>query len=119
MLETTPLPFYLGVGALGYLYLLNFLSTIIQNFIFCKDKHYNGWNKGPNFVCSIITNITATIISHKFRNILFSKLFTFSVFTAQLEDISKFKAINVFSFLSLLHSGASIAAAGFSLVALE
>lgn len=48
------------------------------------------------------------MICHKFRNILFCKLFTFAVFSAQLESVSKFKVLNVFSFLSLLHSGGAI-----------
>lgn len=46
---------------------------------------------------------------------MFSKLFTFAIFSAQLESINKFKVINVFSFLSLLHSGAAIFAVGIAI----
>lgn len=38
-------------------------------------------------------------------------MFTLDIFTAHLESNKKFKVINVFSFLSLLHSGAAIFAA--------
>lgn len=56
-------------------------------------------------------NVFATAINHKFRNILFCKLFSLGIFSAKLLSLNKFKVINVFSFLSLLHSGAAIFAA--------
>lgn len=113
------MPFFLGLGSLLFLFVLNIFAVIIQNYIFCHDKHFTTWNKGPNRVSTVISNIISTVITHKFRNILFCKLFTFSIFMAQLEDTSKFRVINVFSFLSLLHSGAAIAAAIFPLSALD
>lgn len=79
-----PLPLYIGLAALGYLYILNIFAMIAQNIIVCTDKMFKGWNVGCNLCFTIFTNFIALICNHKFRNILFSKLFTFSVFTAQL-----------------------------------
>lgn len=82
---TTQLPFFVAAAALAYLYLLNLLALIVQNIALCYDKHYSTWYKSkPHKISSIIINILSTLISHKFRNILFSKLFTFDIFTAQL-----------------------------------
>ena len=107
-----PLPFFVGAAALAYLYVLNILSLIVQNIVFCYDKHYRQWYAfGPHKCCTVFTNTISALTSHKFRNLLFCKLFTFSVFTAQLDTVSKFRIINIFSFLSLLHSGGAIFAA--------
>ena len=55
------------------------------------------------------------IANHKFKNILFSKLFTFKVFSARLDRIENFRIFNIFSLLSLIHSGGAIFAAGIAL----
>ena len=84
--------------------------------MFCYDKPFRQWySYGPNKCCTFFTNIVATLTCHKFRNIIFCKLFTFTVFTAQLDSVSKFKILNIFSFLSLLHSGGAIFAAAVAL----
>jgi len=54
-------------------------------------------------------------VNHKFRNILFCKLFTFSIFSAKLDKLEHFKIFNVFSLVSLVHSGAAIFAAGIAI----
>ena len=85
LFAATPLPLFIGLAALAYLYVLNILAIIIQNIVFCYDKPYRQWYAfGPNKCCSIFVNIVSFLTSHKFRNILFCKLFTFSIFTAQL-----------------------------------
>lgn len=82
---STPLPFLVGAAALAYLYLLNFLAVILQNYTMCTDKHFKSWyNQRSHKITVITTNILSTLTCHKFRNILFSKLFTFDIFTAQL-----------------------------------
>lgn len=55
------------------------------------------------------------LINHKFRNILFCKLFTFRVFSARLDRLDHFRIFNIFSLVSFVHSGAAIFAAGVAL----
>lgn len=90
---------------------MNFIALCAQTSILSKDFNFKQWNQGPNACTFIGITIASVLLSHKFRNILFSKLFSFSIFSAQLEDVSKFKVFNIFSFLSLLHSGGAIFAA--------
>jgi hypothetical protein len=113
---TFSVPFFLALAALVYLYLVNLSALFLQNFSLYNDQPFTEWLKETtNKITVIITNIVATLLNHKFRNILFCKLFTFEFFTAQLESINKFKIINVFSFLSLIHSAAAIAGAALAL----
>jgi len=56
-------------------------------------------------------NICSTLFSHKIRNILFCKLFTFKIFSAKLDNVNHFRIFNIFSLLSLGHSAAAIFAA--------
>lgn len=51
------------------------------------------------------------LISHKIRNILFCKLFTFKIFSAKLDKLDNFRIFNIFSLLSIVHSGGAIFAA--------
>lgn len=113
------MPLYVGLGALGYLYLLNFVALIGQNVVLCTDKLFRGWNEGCNKCSVAVTNIIAILINHKFRNILFCKLFTFSIFSGYLESISKFRIFNILSFMSLIHSGGAIFAASIALAYVE
>lgn len=102
----------MGVAAIAYLMLLNILALFIQNLTLCNDKHFKSWhNDKAHKITSVVVNIVSTVCCHKFRNILFCKLFTFGIFTAPLESTSKFKVLYIFSFLSLLHTGAAIFAA--------
>lgn len=61
------------------------------------NKFYNG-----------LSTFIGLAVSHKFKNLMFSRLFAFTVFSAPLEDVKKFKIFNIFSFISLVHSGAAI-----------
>jgi hypothetical protein len=54
-------------------------------------------------------------MNHKFRNILFCKLFTFGVFCAKLDKVEHFKIFNIFSLVSLVPSGAAIFAASIAI----
>lgn len=46
---------------------------------------------------------------------MFCKLFTFRVFCAKLDSVHHFRIFNIFSLLSLAHSGAAIFAAAVAL----
>ena len=59
-------------------------------------------------------NILSLVFSHKIRNILFCKLFTFKIFSAKLDRVDHFRIFNIFSLLSIGHSGAAIFAAAIS-----
>lgn len=59
------------------------------------------------------------MFSHKIRNVLFCKLFTFKVFSAKLDHVNHFRIFNVFSLLSLGHSAAAIFAAGIALTYID
>jgi hypothetical protein len=63
----------------------------------------------------VLSVFVSSIANHKFKNILFSKLFTFKVFAARLDRVENFRIFNIFSLLSLIHSGAAIFAAGIGL----
>lgn len=117
---TVPLPFIVGLAAIGYMYLLNLLALIIQNCSLCYDRDFANWLSARSHKLVVVfVNIIGFLICHKFRNILFSKLFNLDIFTAKLDSTSKFKVMNVFSFLSLLHSGAAIFAAVVAVISAE
>ena len=63
-----------------------------------KDK------QAPNNCIYIFSSIVGCVCTHKFKNILFCKLFGFDIFKAKLEDTQNFKIFNIFSFLSFLSS---------------
>lgn len=56
-------------------------------------------------------SLLSLVINHKIRNILFCKLFTFKIFSAKLDRVDHFRIFNIFSLLSIVHSGAAIFAA--------
>lgn len=91
------------------MYVLNLLS-IIQAIVLCYDKRFAIWrdNAALNKCFNGFVTIVSFCICHKFRNILFSRMFSFYVFSAMLEDLKKFKIFNIFSFISLAHSGTAI-----------
>lgn len=100
---------YLALASLGVMYILNFLS-IIQSIVLCYDKRFCSWRDGS--ILNKLYNMFSTFISltlcHKFKNLMFSRLFAFVIFSAQLDDVKKFKIFNIFSFISLIHSGGCI-----------
>ena len=61
------------------------------------------------------SNILGLAINHKFKNILFCKLFTFKIFCAKLDNVQHFRIFNIFSLVSLIHSGGAIFAAGIAI----
>lgn len=99
----------MAVGALGVLYLLNLLS-IVQSIVLCYDRKHSQWKSGSlmNRGYNAFSTLVGLVVSHKFKNLMFSRLFAFVVFSAPLDDVRKFKIFNIFSFISLIHSGGAI-----------
>lgn len=91
------------------LYVLNIVS-IIQSIILCYDKKFTQWRDTAilNKCFNGFSIIISVCLSHKFKNILFCRLFAFHIFTALLDDVKRFKIFNIFSFISLIHSGSAI-----------
>jgi hypothetical protein len=52
--------------------------------------------------------IVGAVVSHKFKNIIFSKLFSLEILKASLSSVQKFKIFNIFSFLSFIPSAGAI-----------
>jgi hypothetical protein len=100
---------YVALGALGMLYLLNVLS-FVQAIVLCYDRKFTQWKDGSalNKVFNFVANLVGMMVSHKFKNLMFSRLFSFNMFSAMMDDVKKFKIFNIFSFISLIHSGGAI-----------
>ena len=72
------------IMSFGIVYLLNFVSFFI---FFCKisnDKKFQKWRgqKGHKYRWNIAVTIISLILTHKFKNILFCKLFNSEYFKA-------------------------------------
>lgn len=100
---------YIALASLALLYLLNLLS-IIQSILLCQDKRFCTWrdNSFLNKLYNMFSTFISLCISHKFKNLMFSRLFAFHIFSAPLDDVKKFKIFNIYSFISLANSGGSI-----------
>jgi hypothetical protein len=112
-----PTPLWVALAATGYLYFLNLVAAIAQCVFLCYEKAFKTWRDQSGFhKCFYgFTNVVSLCLSHKFRNILFCKLFTFKIFSAKLDSVHHFRIFNIFSLLSLAHSGGAIFAAAIAL----
>ncbi len=112
-----PVAAYIGFGALGFLYIMNIAATIAHSIFLCYEKEFVDWTARSKFnkCFYYFTNAMGLVANHKFKNILFCKLFTFKVFCAKLDKVDHFRIFNIFSLVSLIHSGAAIFAAGIAL----
>ena len=112
-----PTPVFVALAALGYLYFLNVLGSIAQCVFLCYEKEFVTWRDQSGFhKCFYgFVNILSLIFNHKIRNIIFCKLFTFKIFSAKLDRVDHFRIFNIFSLLSLGHSGGAIFAAAVAL----
>jgi hypothetical protein len=112
-----PVAEYIGLGAMVFLYTMNFAATIAHSIFLCHEKDFLTWVDQSRFhKCFYwFTNILSFVVNHKFKNILFCKLFTFKIFCAKLDNVQHFRIFNIFSLISLIHSGAAIFAAGIAL----
>ena len=101
----------MALGAIGLLYMLNLVALIVQSVVMCSDKAFREWNLGPSKCATVVVSVFSTVFSHKFRNIIFCKLFSLSILSARMENVGKLRVFYVFSFLSLVSSGGAIFAA--------
>jgi hypothetical protein len=108
---------YIGLGAMGFLYIMNFVATVTHSIFLCYEKDFIMWTSQSKFnKCFYwFSNILGFLVNHKFKNILFCKMFTFKIFCAKLDKVEHFRIFNIFSLISLIHSGAAIFAAGIAL----
>ena len=111
--SSEPIPLYIALGALGYLYILNVIACLAQSIFLCYEREFEGWRGQSGFHRCFygLVSVVALAVNHKIRNILFCKLFTFKIFSAKLDRVDHFKIFNIFSLLSIVHSGAAIFAA--------
>jgi hypothetical protein len=107
---------YVAMGSLGWMYVINFLAWITLCVVFNRDKRFKAWNKGTgNKITFGVVSLLGLFVNVKIVNILFTKIFNFTVFKAKLESVSKFFCLHFFCFLALVHSFSAIAAAGYTL----
>lgn len=87
------------------MYLLNFIALFAQNCYLRGDTLFNKWLRTKsNLCCYYVLSVLGVVFTHKIKNLMFSKLFNFSVFKAQLDSVQNFRIFHVFTFLSFLPS---------------
>jgi hypothetical protein len=106
----------LSIGSLACLYFVNTISSIIVNIIFFKDLRFKEWyNTSKGKISYIIFTILSIIFSFKALHIIFSKLFSISIFKAKLQHPSRLFCLNLMTLLALSHSVWAIVMAAFNL----
>jgi hypothetical protein len=107
----------IGLGAMAFLYVMNITAWLAQSIFLCYEKEFVNWAGESKFhKCFYwFASMLSLVANHKFKNILFCKLFTFKVFSARLDRVEHFRIFNIFSLLSLIHSGGAIFAAAIAL----
>lgn len=112
-----PVALFIGLGALAFLYIMNIIATIAHSVFLCYEKEFVAWTNASRFNRCFywFSNMIGLVLNHKFKNILFCKLFTFRIFCAKLDNVQHFRIFNIFSLVSLIHSGAAIFAAGIAI----
>lgn len=99
-------------GAVMFMFLLNIIALFAQNCFLTTDIQFNKWlgatrNKTAYYTVSFFS----FLMSHKFKNILFCKMFNFQVFKAQLDTPQNFRVFNIFTLFSFIPSVAILYAA--------
>jgi hypothetical protein len=110
------LVFFIIVGSMGALYLMNIITFLIflSSYYRSDIKFKSYLNKSCGNRISYTTSlIICLLICHKYVNILFTKLFNFNIFKAQLINVSRFAPLHVISSLSLFHSFSAIGVAAY------
>lgn len=97
--------FYLIGGAVAFWYLLNIIAIIVQNLYLMNDTAFQKWSKSQSNKCFYyIISIISLITTHKLKQLLFTKMFNFTLLKAHLDSIHKFRIFNIFHFISFLSS---------------
>jgi hypothetical protein len=107
------LSYWLLLGGMGALYLLNFIFLIVQNISLRNDKRLKSWLGGTFNTCwYYLLSLLGLFTTNKLKNLLFSKLFAFSVFSVRLESTHQLKSYNAFGFFAFVPALATIAGTG-------
>lgn len=102
------------IGSLGLLYLINIPATIVMLTIIRKDKKMQFYmSPCQNKASYSVAIVLSALITHKYNHILFSRLFNFGIFKAQLEKVEKFFSLHLLSFLSFANSLSALGIAGY------
>lgn len=80
---------YLILAGLGVFALLNIFGFIAHTVQLCTDSFFNKWMKSGCSPCTgfFIATLLSLTINYKFKLILFSKIFNFNAFKAQLSSV--------------------------------
>ena len=67
------------LASVAFFYLLNILALIVQNCFLRSDGIFRKWQnrQSSNFCWYCASSVIGVVMTHKFKNILFSKLFGF------------------------------------------
>ena len=77
------------LGAMGFLYIMNITACLAQSIFLCYEKEFLTWARESKcHKCFYwVATLFSLIANHKFKNILFCKLFTFKFFSARLDRV--------------------------------
>ena len=115
-IKTSDLIVLLSIGALSCLYLVNLISLILANYVFCRDLRFKNWLSTGLGKCSyIFITFFSIFFSFKVTHIMFCKLFNLSVFKAKLQHPSRLFCLQLMTFLALSHSVWAIVMAAYNL----
>ena len=104
------LSYLLILGGLAGVYLLNIIFFPIQTVSLRNDKRLAAWLSGTFNSCWYWSSTLIGVIStNKFKNIIFCKLFNFTVFSARLENIHCLRSFYAFGFFAFLPALAVLA----------
>ncbi len=80
---------YLILAGIGVFAVLNIFGFVAHTIQLCTDSSFNKWMKSgcSNSAGFFITTLLSLTINYKFKLILFSKIFNFAVFKAQLTSV--------------------------------
>ena len=97
------------LSALGVIYLLNLLGLLVQTMLLLYDRRFQHWLHTPSNKCfySFVVVFSAAL-NYKLKMIVFTRLFKFDSMSARLEDVSKFRMFNVYSFFGLVGEAAAL-----------
>jgi len=100
----------LVMGSLLWIYLMNIIFLIVQNYSLRTDKRLKLWlNASINDCWYTSISILGLFTINKFKQILFSKLFNFRVFSIKLDEVGKLRVFYIYTFVTIFSSLATIA----------
>ena len=113
----TKLSLLLIVGGLIWIYTMNLIFLIVQNYSLRNDKRLKMWLEGSINSCWYTSvSILGLFTTNKFKQILFCKLFNFRVLSIKLDEVGKLRVFYIFTFVSVFSSLATIAGSAILLI---